>query len=121
MHKAITLLFETILLLRLNHWVTPSYAQHKATDEIVSRLTELQDRFVETYLDSPDAKAKLLKEYRASFNVRPHPDKNIPILLTKTREEFNKLKIEDNRRDLTNVIDDIIESLSHALYLLTLK
>jgi hypothetical protein len=121
MYKAITLLFELILLLKLNHWVTASFAQHKATDKAIEKLTSLQDRFVETYLDSPDAKSKLLKEYKATFNVRPQLDKHIPTLLTKSREEFIKLKIEDDRRDLTNVIDDIIESLSHVLYLLTLK
>lgn len=121
MYKAITLLFELVLLLKLNHWITASYAQHKATDEAIETLTKLQDRFVETYLDSPEAKAKLHKAYHATFNIRPVTDKHVPILITKAREEFIKLKIEDDRRDVTNVIDDIIEALSHSLYLLTLK
>lgn len=121
MYKAITLLFELVLLLKLNHWITPSYAQHKATDEAIESLNKLQDRLVETYLDSPESKSKLLKEYRATFNVRPVSDKQVPILITKTREEFIKLKIDDDRRDVNNVVDDIIEALSHTLYLLTLK
>jgi hypothetical protein len=120
MYKAISLLFELVLFLKLNHWITASYAQHKATDDAIETLGKLQDRFVEIYLDSPEAKAKLLKEYRATFNVRPLSDKQVVVLITKARDEFTKLKIDDNRRDVTNIIDDIIEALSHTLYLLTL-
>lgn len=36
--------------IKLYHWQTTSYAQHKATDELLSNISPLIDQFVEVYM-----------------------------------------------------------------------
>ena len=41
---------ELLNIVKLYHWKTTSYAQHKATDELYATLNERVDKFVETML-----------------------------------------------------------------------
>jgi hypothetical protein len=46
--KEITIVFlETLIMIKLYHWKTYSYASHKATDQLYARLNENMDRFME--------------------------------------------------------------------------
>ena len=47
--KEITIVFlEMLLMVKLYHWKTTSYATHKATDELYESLNGRVDEFVET-------------------------------------------------------------------------
>ena len=49
--KEITVIFfEMLLMVKLFHWKTHSYATHKATDELYSKLNEDIDKFIEILL-----------------------------------------------------------------------
>ena len=49
--KEITVVFlEMLLMIKLYHWKTTSYATHKATDELYSKLNENIDSFIEVLL-----------------------------------------------------------------------
>ena len=49
--KEITVIFfEMLLMVKLFHWKTHSYATHKATDELYSKLNDDIDKFIEILL-----------------------------------------------------------------------
>lgn len=107
--------------LKLYHWMTGSYARHKASDDLVSRISELGDRFVETYIgrygrpsmakrDSNIAIAEL-----SDTNVVAYVDHAIKFLL---HDVTKMLKKEDV--DLLNIRDELIGAFNQTKYLFTL-
>ena len=49
--KDVTLVFfEMLLMVKLFHWKTHSFARHKATDELYDSLNDHMDKFVEIML-----------------------------------------------------------------------
>jgi hypothetical protein len=108
--------------LKLFHWQTTSYAEHKALDWVGGELLELNDRWVEAYQGGyhtrvrcsgchleihdwvPGATAVYLDDRSASIRARreahwAHPDQAY----------------------LANILDEIVAALSKASYLLTLS
>uniref|UniRef100_A0A6C0D2Y7 Uncharacterized protein n=1 Tax=viral metagenome TaxID=1070528 RepID=A0A6C0D2Y7_9ZZZZ len=53
--------FEMLNMVKLYHWKTRSYAQHKATDELYAKLNEHIDKFIEILLGKGTEKASGLK------------------------------------------------------------
>jgi hypothetical protein len=122
--KEITVHFlETLLMIKLFHWKTISYATHKATDELYEKFNSNMDSFVEILLGKSGSRVDLTKV------------KTIKIVDFKNQNEF-KLKIEefklylvnlDNNKamklmknsDLYNIRDTILGDMNQLLYLLT--
>ena len=48
--KIVTMFLQMLNTVKLYHWKTTSYSQHKATDELYSNLNENIDSFVEIML-----------------------------------------------------------------------
>jgi len=107
-------------LVKLYHWKTYSYSQHKATDELYSALNEHIDTFVEILLGKNEARVQML-------------EKKIQLFDSKDKSEF-KEHIHDYREflidmntyfdekrdsDLLNVRDEILGDINQFLYLLT--
>lgn len=105
---------------KLYHWKTSSYSQHKATDELYERLNTNIDTFVEILLGKDETRIKLLK-------------KQVDLLDTKNTHEFKSRMYEyrefltgmndifDSKKDsdLLNVRDEILGDINQFLYLLT--
>lgn len=105
---------------KLYHWKTQSYSQHKATDELYERLNENIDKFVEILLGKDETRIKLLK-------------KQVDLLDTKNTHEFKSRMYEyrefltnmneafDSKKDsdLLSVRDEILGDINQFLYLLT--
>jgi len=105
---------------KLYHWKTKSYSQHKATDELYERLNENIDKFVEILLGKDETRIKLLK-------------KQVDLLDTKSTYEFKSRMYEyrefltemntifDSKKDsdLLSVRDEILGDINQFLYLLT--
>jgi DNA-binding ferritin-like protein len=59
--KEITVVFFQILLMvKLFHWKTMSYATHKATDDLYSKLNENMDSFIEILLGKSGSRIDLM-------------------------------------------------------------
>ena len=59
--KEITVIFfEMLLMVKLFHWKTHSYATHKATDELYSKLNEDIDKFIEILLGKTGSRIDLM-------------------------------------------------------------
>lgn len=105
--------------LRIHHWQTPSYAEHKALGNAYEGLDDLIDTFVETYMgkygkDTEQNRSIDLYGYETS-----HPMPVIKFFEDYLSNELPQdLKEEDT--DLLNIRDEMLALLNKTKYLLTL-
>ena len=122
----IVLKFIQILnIIKIYHWKTLSYPQHKATDELYTNLNLSIDTFVEIFLGKTGSRVNLTGT------------KSLPLLdftdvnhFKKEIEMYKKYLIdmshhsmlnEKQDTDLINVRDEILGHLNQFTYLLTFK
>ena len=103
---------------KLYHWMTKSYARHKASDEFVSKFAELTDNFVEVYIGRY-GRSYLTKQDK-TINMLPLDDKNFPKFLDDTASQFMYF-VNEKDTDLMNIRDEIIELINKTKYLCTLE
>jgi hypothetical protein len=124
--KDITVRFlEMLMMVKLYHWKTSSYATHKATDDLYTTLNANIDKFIEVLLGKAGNRINLMGKKTISLI-----DLNSPERL---RAEINSFKsylvaITANpaiksmtNTDLLNIRDEILSNLNQFLYLLTFK
>jgi hypothetical protein len=124
--KEITVVFlEILLMVKLYHWKTHSYATHKATDELYTKLNSNIDSFMEILL----GKSGIRTELMGHKNIRLVDLSSIESL----KREIDGFKgylvgLDDNKAlnimsntDLYNIRDTILGDLNQFLYLLTFK
>ena len=75
--------FEMLLLIKLFHWKTYSYATHKATDELYSRFNEHMDKFIEVLLGKTGRRIDLMTKKQINLY-----DLNNPAQLISKIDEF---------------------------------
>ena len=110
---------------KLYHWKTISYPEHKATDELYANLNSNIDTFVETMLGKKGGRINLVKQKTlpllAIENINDFKNeitqyKNFLINMSKDSE----LNTSSNS-DLMNIRDEILGNLNQFTYLLTFK
>jgi DNA-binding ferritin-like protein len=124
--KQVTVIFfEILLMIKLFHWKTYSYATHKATDELYAKLNEHMDQFIEVLLGKTGIRINLLNNKKISLIDLSSPDQ-----LRAKVDEYKKylVSLSNNRAinamtdtDLLNIRDEILGDLNQFLYLLTFK
>jgi hypothetical protein len=108
---------------KIHHWKTHSYATHKATDELYSKLNDDIDKFMEVLLGKIGNRVDLTKV------------KSIPIRDFTSLEQMKKaivdfksylVDLDSNKvmnimsnSDLYNIRDEILGDLNQFMYLLT--
>lgn len=118
----ITTFMEMLTMIKLYHWNTHSFAQHKATDEIHDRITENVDKFVEVLLGKDESRLNHLQEKIRAIRSKNTGD--FKARLYEYRECMIRLTdCFDARRDtdLLNIRDEILGDLNQLLYLFTLQ
>lgn len=103
---------------KLYHWKTSSFAQHKATDELYTNLNASIDSFVEIMLGKDGSRVNL-----TSVKSIPLHDYND---LSDFKQEVDMYKeylknLNKQGTDLLNVRDEILGHLNQFTYLLTFK
>ena len=101
------------------HWQTSSYARHKATDNLLSSLDGLIDKFIEIY----QGKFGKFPQGLTTINVRTLNDENTASdflqqcihFLSNIVDEDNNLTINDT--DLLNIRDEMVGTINQTLYL----
>jgi len=124
--KQITVYFlEMLMMVKLFHWKTHSFATHKATDELYDSLNGHIDTFIEVLLGKTGARINLTQRLSISL-----VDLNSQASLKARIEQFkkylvglntNKAVASMNDTDLMNIRDEILGDLNKFLYLLTFK
>ena len=124
--QEVTIKFLEILnLIKLYHWKTHSYATHKATDELSSKLHENVDSFIEVLLGKRGDRINLrhvkhisLKDFDSVFDFKREMEKFKGYLVNLDNEPA--LKTMSNG-DLYNIRDEMLANVNQFLYLLTFK
>jgi len=124
--KEITVYFlEMLMMVKLFHWKTHSFATHKATDELYESLNEHIDSFIEVLLGKTGSRINLTQKRSISI-----VDLNSQASLKARIDQFKKylVSLNTNRAvvsmtdtDLLNIRDEILGDLNKFLYLLTFK
>ena len=113
---------EMINVVKLYHWKTHSYDEHKATDELHSNLNEHVDKFVEVFLGKDksriqnwDKKMEIIQfESSVKFKERVYEYREFLMNLSRCLDTTKD-------SDLLNIRDEILGDLNQFLYLLTFK
>jgi hypothetical protein len=111
---------ELLTMIKLYHWRTHSYAQHKATDELYGKLNENIDRFVEILLGKSSSRIKMLESKMNMYDLETTGE------LREHLFEYRQFLVDMNRTfhekkdaDILSVRDDILADINQFLYLLT--
>ena len=117
--------FEMLLLIKLFHWKTYSYATHKATDDLYSKFNENMDHFIEVLLGKTGLRIDLInKKTIALYDLN-----NKTQLINKINSFKNYLVELNNNKamklmsnaDLLTIRDEILADTNQFLYLLSLN
>ena len=124
--KEITIIFlEMLMMIKLFHWKTRSFATHKATDELYESMNGNIDKFIEVLLGKSGSRIDLMGNKSISLI-----DLNSQEQLTSKIEYFkhyligltnNKSLSSIKNTDLLNIRDEILGDMNKFLYLLTFK
>ena len=124
--KQITVVFlEMLMMVKLFHWKTHSYATHKATDDLYGSLNENIDKFIEVLLGKTGSRIDLMGHKTIKLI-----DLNSQEKLKSKISSFKSVLVDlDNNKalstmsnsDLFNIRDEILGNLNQFLYLLTFK
>ena len=115
--------FEMLLLIKLYHWKTHSYATHKATDELYSKFNENMDKFIEVLLGKTGMRIDLTGKKQISL----YDLSNTPQLINKVNSFKGYLVSLTNNKaikvmtnsDLLNIRDEMLGDMNQFLYLLS--
>jgi len=109
---------EMLNMIKLYHWKTLSYSQHKATDELYGKMQENVDRFVEVLLGKDQTRVKMLEKRIDLLDIE---SKDVfKSRLLKYRKFLTDLNIyfdESQDSDLLNIRDELLADLNQFLYL----
>lgn len=104
---------------KLYHWQTKSFAEHKSTDDLIGKLDTNIDTFVEVYMGRygrPHMKRTLPVKNLTVSGIRSFIGKADVWLTTKLPRMIKKTD-----SDLLNIRDEILADLNQIKYLFTLS
>jgi hypothetical protein len=119
--RIVKVFIELLNMIKLYHWKTRSFSQHKATDELYEKMGNSTDTFVEIMMGKDESRIKMLEkriDLLDESNTRDFKQRIYEYreFLTDMNMYFNEKK----DTDLLNIRDEILGHVNQFLYLLTL-
>ena len=118
----VRIFLEILNEVKLYHWKTRSYAQHKATDELYEKLNGHIDTFIEVLLGKDESRIKMVEKRIELIDYSRGSDFKERIY------EYREFLIDmsryfDSRKDsdLLNIRDEILGDINQFLYLMTFQ
>ena len=118
--KIILFFFELQMNLKMYHWTTDSYSNHKATNKLLDKLSDLIDSFIEKYMG---AYTRPVMKSGSSISIQ-NMTKTKYVKLLKTAQEYLRGDLEkviSKNSELLNIRDEMLGELDQALYFSTLN
>lgn len=116
---------EILIMIKLYHWKTTSYATHKATDELYEKFNKNIDSFVEILLGKTNSRINLpLQTTMQIINISTQEkfEEEIKTFKNYLVNLHNNPAIKEmSNTDLYNIRDSILGDLNQLLYLLSFK
>ena len=113
---------EMLNTVKLYHWNTHSFAQHKATDELYEKLNDHVDAFVEILMGKKEDRIHHLSKQLPLVNT--HKLSNFKDQIYQYRDYLtglNKCLDPTKDTDLLNIRDEILGDINQFLYLFVFK
>lgn len=107
--------------LKIYHWQTESYAEHKAFGKAYDDLSDLVDTFIETYMGKY---GKRVATDGFSFNLHNYNPADVDEFLKQYDEYLSTIcetELQDSDTELKNIRDDMKGVINHTRYLLGLQ
>lgn len=123
MRGFITMMLESLIMIKLYHWKTHSFSSHKATDDLYAKLNENMDNFVEVLMGKM---AGTRADFLSTKSIKMVDLSNKKQLVGRVNVIKGMLSAMEktiplaNATDLLNIRDEILADLNTFLYLLTL-
>lgn len=110
---------EVLNMVKLYHWKTHSFAQHKATDELYAQLNKHIDEFIEVLLGKENRRVKMVEkslrliDSDTGYELKTH--------IYEFREFLTNMEQYFNKKDggLLSIRDDLLVDINQFLYLMT--
>ena len=118
--KIVLYFFELQLNIKLYHWTTNSYANHKTTNKLLEKLSDLIDSFVEKYMG---AFSRPVMKIGSNVPIQ-NMTKTKYIKLLKQAQDYLRGDLEKviaKNTELLNIRDEMLGEIDQALYFTTLN
>lgn len=118
----IQVFIEMLNMVKLYHWKTHSYSEHKATDELYENLGNNIDKFVEVLMGKDQKRIKMMESRIQLIDIKNTKEFKSRILQYSTF--FTRMDVYlDSRKDsdLLSIRDDILANINQFLYLLSMN
>jgi DNA-binding ferritin-like protein len=111
-NSPIAVFLKILHVIKLFHWNTNIFSQHKSTDDLHSKLSELIDSYMEKYMGLHG---------RVQINTSIHLKQSTPNEFIRAIHDFRIFLIRLNRStELDNIRDEMLGEIDQFLYLWTL-
>jgi len=112
---------EMLNVIKLFHWNTHSYSQHKATDELHERLGDHIDKIVEVLLGKENTRIHQVEKHIRLYDFKSTADfKDRVFLYRQWLMDLDQLFSDKKDADLLNIRDEMVADINQFLYLLSL-
>jgi len=118
--KIILFFLELQMNVKMYHWNTTQYSNHKATDKLLDKLSDLIDSFIEKYIGGH---ARPVMKSGSNVLIQ-NMTKTKYVKLLKTAQEYLRGDLEkviSKNTELLNIRDEMLGELDQALYFSTLN
>jgi hypothetical protein len=113
-------LLEMLMTVKLYHWRTHSYAQHKATDELYENLNKNIDTFVEVFLGKDESRIEHIDSTLALYNFKETDNfKKQVYEYRRFLQDLSKHFSQEEDSDLLTLRDELLVNINQFLYLMT--
>jgi len=116
---------EMLMMIKMYHWNTSSYATHQATDSLYTKINEHMDQFIEIFMGKTDKNIEMklvdsikVMNFSNKNKLKAEVERSKLFLVNLNNNPFMKLMTNS---DLFNIRDEIMADLNQFLYLLNLK
>ena len=114
--------FEILTSIKLYHWKTKSYSQHKATDDLHEKLSDQVDRFVEVLIGKSSKRIHMVEEKMRLYDFNTKTKFKDKIFeFRQFLIDLDDIFYQKKDSDLLTIRDDMLESVNQFLYLFTLS
>lgn len=119
--KIIKTFMELLTMIKLYHWKTHSYSQHKATDELHEKLSESIDKFVEVLMGKSNSRIYMIDKKMRMYDFNTKQE--LRAAMFEYREflsvEMDRVFHSKKDSDILSIRDDMLTDINQFLYLLT--
>lgn len=119
--RLIKTFFEILHAIKLYHWKTKSYSQHKSTDDLHEKLSEQTDRFIEVLMGKTALRIRMVEDKMKLYDFDSKTKFKDKIFeFRQFLEDLEQIFNSKKNSDLMTIRDDMLESVNQFLYLFTL-